>query len=202
MVRFLGRHIGALVVPGVGAGARDRGASHFQSGFASKRRSTDFGKMGSPNSLLESDLECSALWYTRGFAMDTRMDWQTGELMVSVPTTNGCATPSIMAHGQKARFLLILIVLELPEEVQVRAPPSTTREGVIHGRGRAPSAGSSEITERMRCSLGACTMGAMSAITSEILRGLSVGVGTWSNCSRQRRVSSVNWRYRDGRGHA
>jgi hypothetical protein len=84
--------------------------------------------------------------------MDTRMDWQTGELMVPVPTTNGCATPSIMAPGQKARFLLILIVLELPEEVQVRAPPSTTREGVIHGRGRAPSAGSSAIIERMRCS--------------------------------------------------
>ena len=120
--------------------------------------------------------------------------------MVLVPTTNGCATPSIIAHGQKARFLLALIVLELPEEVQVRVPSFSTREGVIYGRGRAPSARSSLITERMCCSQGACRpMGAMSAITSETLQGLSVGVGTWSDCSTQRRVSSVNWnRYARG----
>ena len=155
--------------------------------------------MCSPNSLVESDPEFSALWYTRGFARDTRMVWHTGELMVLVPITNGCATPSIIAHGQKARFLLALIVLELHEEVQARVSPSLTRDGVIHGRGRAPSAGSFVITERMRCNQGACPMGAMSAITSETLRGLSVGVETWSDCSRQRRVSSVNWnRYAGG----
>ncbi len=77
-------------------------------------------------------------------------------------------------------------------------PQSAAREGIIHGRDRAPSAGSSVITERTRCSHGACPMGAMSAITSETLRGLSVGVGTWSDCSKQRRVSSVNWNRYDG----
>jgi len=143
--RFLGRFSGALVVPSIDDEARDRGASHLPSGSASKSRRTDFGKMCSPNSMVESDPECSALWYTLGFAMFTRMDWHTGELMVHVPTTNGCATPSIIAHGQKARFLLALIVLELLEEIQVRVPPSPTREGVIHGRGRAPSVGFSVI---------------------------------------------------------
>ena len=95
--------------------------------------------------MVESDPECNTLWYTRGFAMDTMMDLHTGELMAPVPTTNGCATPSIIALGQKTKFLLALIVLELPEEVQVRVPSSPTREGMIHGRGRAPSAGSSVI---------------------------------------------------------
>jgi hypothetical protein len=83
-----------------------------------------------------------------------------------VPTTNGCATPSIIALGQKPKFLLALIGLELPEEVKFRVPSSPTREGVIHGRGRAPSAGSSVIIERMRGSQGACPLGAMSAFTS------------------------------------
>ena len=106
------------------------------------------------------------------------MDWHTGEFVAPVPTTNGCATPSIIAPGQKARFLLALIVLELPEEVHVRVPSSPTRQGVIHGRGRAPSAGFYVITERMRCSQRACPTGAMSAITSETLRGISVGVET------------------------
>ena len=86
--------------------------------------------------------------------------------MAPVPTTNGCATPSIMAPRQKARFLLALIVLELPKEVQVRVPSSPTKEGVIHGRGGAPSAESYVIIERMRCSQGACPLGAMSAFTS------------------------------------
>ena len=94
------------MVPGASAEARDRGASHFPSGFASKSRSTDFGKMCSPNSLVESDPECSALCYTRGFAMDTRMDSHTGELMVLVPTTKVCATPSIIALGQKGHVLV------------------------------------------------------------------------------------------------
>jgi hypothetical protein len=109
-----------------------------------------------------------------------------------VPTTNGCALPSMIAPRQNAKLLLALIVRELPNEVKVRVPSPSTREGVIHGRGRAPSAGSSLIEERMRCNHGACPMGAMSAMTSETFRGLSVGVGTWSVCSRQRRVRRVN----------
>ena len=141
---------------------------------------------------MESDPECNALWYPRGFAIEAMMDWHRGELIAPVPTTNGCTLPSMIAPRQKAMFLLALIVRAMHDEVQVRVPSTSIREGVIQGRGRAPSAGSSLIEVRMRCNHGACPMGTMSAMTSETLRGLSVGVGTWSVCSRQRRVRSVN----------
>jgi len=67
--------------------------------------------------MVESDPECNALWYTREFAIKTIMDWHRGELIAPVSTTNGCALPSVIAPGQKARLLLALIVRELPDEV-------------------------------------------------------------------------------------
>jgi hypothetical protein len=121
--------------------------------------------------------------------MERMIDWHTGEFNAPVPTTYGCGMPSMMAPGQNAKFLLALIVRVLLDEFHVRVAPSSRREGVIHGRGRAPSVASSVKEERTRRSQGACPMGATSTVKSDTLRGLSVGVGTSSVCSRERRVS-------------
>ncbi len=85
------------------------GVGHFTPGAVSNWRRTDFGKMCRPNSLLESDPECNALWYTLGLAMEIMMDWQTGELIAPDPTTYGCGTPSLIAPGQNDRYLLAVI---------------------------------------------------------------------------------------------
>ena len=128
--------------------------------------------------MLESDPECKTLWYSLGLAMEMMMDWQTGELIAPVPTTYGCGTPSLIALEQNARVLLALIDRVLPDEIHVKASPPSRREGVTHGKGRAPSVVSSLKEERMRCSHGACPMGATLAVKSETLSGLYVGFGT------------------------
>ena len=112
-----------------------------------------------------------------------------GGMIAPDPTTYGCGMPSLIAPGQNARDLLALIDRMLPEEVHVRVSSLSIREGVMHGRGRAPSVASSEKEERTRCNQGACSMGATLGVKSETLRGRSVGVGTWYVCARQRRVS-------------
>ncbi len=144
--------------------------------------------MWRPKSLRVSDPECIALWNTLGFAIEMRIDWQTGELMAPIAIRYGCGTPSMMAPGQNARVLLALIDRILPEEVQVRVFSPSTSEGMIHGRGRAPSVASSMKDSRTRFSHGACPMGATPAVKSDTLRGLSVGVGTSSVCARLSRT--------------
>jgi hypothetical protein len=68
-----------------------------------------------------------------------------------VPTTYGCGTPSLIAPRQNVKAVLALIDRVLPDEIHVMVVSPSRREGVIHGRGRAPSAGSSLEEERTRC---------------------------------------------------
>ncbi len=75
--------------------------SHFTSEAVSSWRRTDFGKM----------------WRPFGFAIEMRIDWQTGEFIAPVAIRYGCGTPSLMAPGQNARVLLALIDRLLLEEV-------------------------------------------------------------------------------------
>jgi len=56
-----------------------------------------------PNLMVESDPVCMTLWYILRLAIERRMDWQNGELTAPVSTTNGCATPSMIAPEQNAR---------------------------------------------------------------------------------------------------
>jgi len=125
-----------------------------------------FGKVCRPNSLLESDPVCRILWYTLGFAIEGRVDWQKGEFTAPSPIMNGWAAPSMIAREQSERFLFGRRVLVLLDEVQVRVEFSPTREGVIQGRGMAPSETSSFTMERKRCNHGACSCGATSAINT------------------------------------
>ncbi len=78
MVRFLGKADCALAASVVVVKVRWSGVSHFTLGAVSNCRRTDFGKMWRPNSLFESDPECSTLWYTLGLAIEIMMDWHTG----------------------------------------------------------------------------------------------------------------------------
>ncbi len=78
-----------------------------------------------------------------------------GELIAPDPTTYGCGMPSLIALGLNARVLLALIDRMLHDEVHVRVSSPSIREGVIHGRGRAPYVASSEMEERTRCNQGA-----------------------------------------------
>ncbi len=119
------------------------------------------------------------------------MDWHTGELMAPVPIKYGCGTPSLMAPGQKARVVLALIYRVVPEEVHVRVVSPFPSEGMIHGRGRAPSVASSVKDSRTRFSKGACPMGATLGVKSDTLQGLSVGVGTSPVCARLSSVSKA-----------
>jgi len=90
-------------------------------------------------------------------------------------------------------------VFELPAESQVRVTPSGIREGVSRGSGRRPSLESSFTQERSLLNNGACPCGVSSAMTSETSRGLLVGVGAWSACSRHNRVSRSIWKMKAGR---
>ena len=66
--------------------------------------------------------------------------------------------------------LLALIDRVLLDEIHVMVSSPSKGEGVIHGRGLAPSVASSVKEERTRCSPGACPMGATLAVKSESLR--------------------------------
>ena len=87
--------------------------------------------------------------------------------------------------GEREKVLFVRRVLEFPAKSQVMETPYGIKEGASHGSGRAPSLGSSFVQESSsRLSQGAWPCGVTSAMTSDTWRGLSVGVGTWSACSR------------------
>ncbi len=138
------------MVPVVVVEVSRSGVSHLAPGAVSSCRRTDFGKICRPYSLLESDPEYNALWNTLGLATEIMMDWHTVELIAPDPTTYGCGMPSLIAPGQNARDLLALIDRMLHDEVHVKVSSPSIREGVIHGRGRAPYVVSSEKEERTR----------------------------------------------------
>ena len=104
----------------------------------------------------------------------------------------------MIAPRQKERFLFVCRVLVLPAESQVRVTPSGIKEGVSHGSGRMPSLESSFTQERSLLSHGACPYGVTSAMTSETVRALSVGVGTWSTCSKHSSVNMAIWKMKAG----
>ena len=98
--------------------------------------------------------------------MERRRLWQR-LCLAPEPTAKGRGSPSMIAPGQKERFLFVRRVLVLPEENQVRVTPLGIREGVSHRSGRVPSLDSSLTQETSLRSHGACPCGGMSARTSE-----------------------------------
>ena len=78
----------------------------------------------------------SALWNIMGHAIDSVIEEQSGEVTSPAATTKGWGVPSIIAPGQNERVMMYLTERTLPKEVQAILPPSLTREGVSHGRGR------------------------------------------------------------------
>jgi hypothetical protein len=86
----------------------------------------------------------------------------------------------IIAPGQNESVVLCRMERTLPEEVHEMMPSIRVREGTSHGSGRCPSVGSIGLWCNNLESQGAWPLGGMSAITSEITLGRSLGVGTES----------------------
>jgi hypothetical protein len=90
----------------------------------------------------------------------------------------------MIAPGKNERRLFRSHDLMFPNEVNVRVDTSKTNEGVIKGRGCAPSELSSVTDERRRCNQGAWHCGVTSAMASKTCLGVSMGASTWFACSR------------------
>ncbi len=70
-------------------------------------------------------------------------DVQSGEVISPAPIIKGCGCASIFAPKQNERTLLWRIDCMLPDEDQEMVPFALVSEGVSHGSGRRPLAGSS-----------------------------------------------------------
>jgi hypothetical protein len=83
LMRFLGMADRARVASSAslveGRRWRVKEENHCTSGAATNCWRTDLEKVRRPNSLLESDPVCSALWYTLGFAIERRRFWERGD---------------------------------------------------------------------------------------------------------------------------
>ena len=73
--------------------------------------------------------------------MERRRFWQRCACLAPEPTRNGWGSPSIIAPGQKERFLFGPRVLVFPAESQVRVSLFGTSVSVCQGSGRLPRRG-------------------------------------------------------------